>query len=93
MVRVYFEVRTGDGVTPDFEGQEFHDLTQARSEADAALRELLAEEIFAAVPLQPRSFAIHDEAGQLLAVVRLTATLDKQEHCPANLEHPHPSSR
>jgi hypothetical protein len=93
MVRFYFELRTGDGVTPDFEGQEFHDLTEARSEADSALRELLAEDIFAAVPLQPRSIAIHDEAGQLLAVVRLIATLETQEHCPVNPEHPYPSSR
>jgi hypothetical protein len=84
MVRFYFEMRLGDGVLPDVEGEEFENLIGARWEAEMVLRELLADDIAAAKPLQPRSVAIHDEDGHLLALVRLIATLQKEERCPDN---------
>jgi hypothetical protein len=82
MVRFYFEMRNGQDVIPDLEGEEFSNLTDAKTEAEAVLRELIGDEIASAAPLQPRSIAIHDEDDQLLAVVRLTATLEKEERCP-----------
>ena len=80
MVRFYFEIRHGDGtVLPDFEGQTFAHLSDARAEAEASLRELIAADITSAAPLQPRSIAIHDEDGKMLAVVELVATLHKED--------------
>ena len=83
MARFYFEMRKGDGLIPDMEGEEFGTLAEARREAEQALREFVADDIAAGAPLQPRSCAIHDEDGRLRAVVRLIATLEKEEHCPA----------
>jgi hypothetical protein len=76
MGRFYLSVLTGGHVIPDREGEEFENLTDARQEAEAALRELVAEDIASAAPLQPRSIAIHDGDGHLLAIVRLSATLE-----------------
>ena len=75
MVRFYFEMRDGGGAIQDFEGEEFKDLTDARKEAQAALRELVAGDIASAAQLRPRSIAIHDEHQNILAVVGAIATL------------------
>ena len=83
MARFYFEGRKGDSVIPDREGEEFADLRDAKREADAVLRELLGDDIASGAPLQPRSIAIHDENQNMLAVVRLVATLEKEERCAA----------
>jgi hypothetical protein len=79
MARFYFELREGDNVTPDDEGEQFVNLTEARSEAKTSLRELIAEEIKSAAPPRPRSITIRDEDKNVLAVVRLTATLEEEE--------------
>jgi hypothetical protein len=91
MVRFYFEMRDGDGVIPDIEGEEFKNLTEARTEAEAVLRELVADDIAAARPLQPRSCAIHDGDGQLLVVVRLLAVLEKEERSAGAKDSPQTS--
>ena len=70
MAKFYFEMCRGDGVISDREGQEFKNLAEARMEAEAVLREWLADDLFAAAPLQPRSISIHEGDGHPLAVVR-----------------------
>jgi hypothetical protein len=81
MVRFYFEMRHGDVVIPDLEGEEFENLIEGKREAEAVIRELIGEDIASAAPLHPRSISIHDEDGHALAVVRLIVTLEKEERC------------
>jgi hypothetical protein len=71
----------GGTIIPDFEGQEFATLAEAKREAEAVLRELIGDDIATAAPLHPRSIAIHDEDHNLLAAVSLIATLEKEERC------------
>ena len=75
MVKLYFDVRKGDELIPDLEGEEFEDLAQAKNEAEAALRELLGEDIRTAAPLVPRSIIIRDEQGGELAAVELSGAV------------------
>jgi hypothetical protein len=81
MVRLYFEMRKGDRLIQDLEGQEFKNLTEAKMEAEAVLREQIADDIASEAPLQPRSIAIHNKDQNILAVVGLSATLEKEVRC------------
>jgi hypothetical protein len=75
MGRFYLKVHAGGHVIP-VEGEEFKDLPEAQREAEAALRELVAADIVSGAELKPKSIAIHDDADHLLAVVRVSATLE-----------------
>jgi len=74
-MKVYFDVRKGDELISDLEGEEFEDLAQAKKEAEAALREVLAEDVGKDAPLVARSITIRDEHGNELAAVKLEAAI------------------
>ena len=75
MVKVFFQVQRGDTVIPDLERAEFHDLADAKKDAEAALHEMLGEAIGHAEPLQQTSITIMDEHRNVLATVQLKAAV------------------
>jgi hypothetical protein len=77
MARFYFHVRTGDELAHDPEGSDLVDLAEARREALAAARELLANAIKAGKEQIPDAFVIADEAGRPIETVPLAVVLPK----------------
>jgi len=77
MARFYFHVRTGDELAHDPEGSDLADLAEARREALAAARELLANAIKAGKEQIPDAFVIADEAGRAIETVPLAVVLPK----------------
>jgi hypothetical protein len=75
MVKVFFQVHRGGTVIPDLEGVEFQDLALAKKDAEAALHEILAEDIGHEQPLQQTSITIMDEHRNVLATVQLKAAV------------------
>jgi hypothetical protein len=73
MVKVFFQVQRGETVIPDLEGVEFPDLADAKKDAEAALHEILAEDIGHERPVQHCSITIMDEHRNVLATVQLKA--------------------
>jgi hypothetical protein len=73
MVKVFFQVQRGDTVIPDLEGADFPDLADAKRDAEAALHEILAEDVGHERPLQHSSITIMDEHRNVLATVQLKA--------------------
>ena len=77
MGRFYFQLRAGDELLTDDEGQDWPDLSAARREAEQAARELLAEAIRAGKEEIPEAFVIADEDGREIDIVPLAAVLPK----------------
>jgi len=75
--RFYFQLRAGDELLTDDEGQDWPDLSAARREAEQAARELLAEAIRAGKEEIPEAFVIADEDGREIDIVPLAAVLPK----------------
>ncbi len=69
MTRYYFNIRCKDGLIEDTEGQEVRSLEEARAEAVASARELLAEAVLLGQKFDHRAFEISDEAGATIEVV------------------------
>ena len=77
MGRFYFHIRTGDELAHDPEGSDLADISEARREALAAARELLANAIKAGKEQIPDAFVIADEAGRAIETVPLAVVLPK----------------
>ena len=75
MIKVFFDIRTGDTVIPDLEGAFFHDLADAKKDAEAALHEMLAEDVGHEQPIQQSSITIMDEERNALATVQIKAAV------------------
>lgn len=71
MPRYFFHVRDEDRLIEDQDGSELPDLEAARTEAAAAAREILAEQIRTGKEMSGRSFEITDDTGKVLATVTL----------------------
>jgi hypothetical protein len=69
MARYYFNIRHSDGVIEDQEGQELRSLEEARAEAVASARELVAESVLLGHSIDHRAFEISDETRSTIAVV------------------------
>jgi hypothetical protein len=77
MARYYFNIRHSDGLIEDQEGQELRSLEEARAEAAASARELIAESVLRGQGLDHRTFEINDESGSTLAVVPFAEAIRK----------------
>jgi hypothetical protein len=73
VVKVCFEVHRGDEIIHDPEGAEFDDLAAAKKDAEAALPEMVGEDITTETPLVPRAIVILDDHHNPLATVQLKA--------------------
>ena len=70
MTRFFFHVRTGIELIADPEGCDLLDLSAAKSEGLAGLRDLVAERLGGGRPLVPTpEIEIGDHTGQTLATV------------------------
>jgi hypothetical protein len=69
MTRFYFNVREGDALLTDTDGQEFSDLNQARDEAISLSREIMADRILHGGAIGDRTVEIADETGKVLDTV------------------------
>lgn len=70
MRRFFFHLREGGTRIEDPEGQELPSLDAAKAEAEAAVREILAERIRSGRAIDGSCVEIADEAGRILATVR-----------------------
>jgi hypothetical protein len=75
MGRFYFHIRTGDELAHDPEGSDLADISEARREALAGARELLADAIKAGKERVPDAFVIADETGRAIETVPFAAVL------------------
>ena len=75
MIKVFFDIRRGNTVIHDLEGAFFHDVADAKKDAEAALHEMLAEDIGHETPLQRSSITIMDEDRNVLATVQIKAAV------------------
>jgi hypothetical protein len=78
MPRYYFNVRTGNDVTLDPEGEEMPDTDAARAEAILAAMQILAEKVSAGQLVDGQTFEIVDDSGEMVAVVPFQDALKLQ---------------
>ncbi len=69
MTRFYFHLRDHDSFEMDHEGQEFPRVEDARKEAEAAAREMVAEAVLTNSLIDGKAFEITTENGAVVAVV------------------------
>ena len=67
--RFFLHIRSGEELIEDPDVSELRDLDEARAEAIAGARDLLAEQLRLGKPLDGQRIEIYDEAGQLLATI------------------------
>lgn len=77
MSRYFFHVRSGEHLTTDDEGTECADVADARPQALASARELLADAIKASKNEIPDYFIIADANGRELMTVPFIEALPK----------------
>ena len=70
MPRYFFHIRNGGDLIEDYDGLELPDVAAARDECSKAMREILAEKEWQAVPLECE-FIIVDDLGLTVAVVSI----------------------
>jgi hypothetical protein len=70
-------IRQGDELLEDWEGQEFPSLSEARTEAVLSARELMAARIAAGkMPDGHTKFEIADESGKTVLVMPFRAAIE-----------------
>jgi hypothetical protein len=69
MPRYFFNVREGDTLSRDTEGQELVDVQAARREAFCASREILGEKLLHGGSLDHRTIEITDDSGAVVDMV------------------------
>jgi hypothetical protein len=75
MPRYYFHIREGDKFERDPEGSEHASPEEARREALAAAREMVAEAVLHDELIDGRTFEVADENGALVAVVAFKSVI------------------
>ena len=68
MPKYFFHIRDGEELITDDEGADLPDLEAARKEATLTAREIIAESVGSAEPLDHLIVEIWDETGPLEAV-------------------------
>jgi hypothetical protein len=76
MARIFFHQRHGDTLVKDPEGTDYDDLAVAKREAEAALHEMLAEDIDAERPLEPMSIELTNENGEVIATIDIKGSVE-----------------
>lgn len=74
-MRLYLHVRETDRFVEDPDGQDFDTIEEAREEAKAAARDLLAAKLKAGEVIDNQRFEICNEAGEVLGIVRFKDVL------------------
>ena len=74
-MRYFLHVKRGDLVIEDLEGSEYRDVEEARQEALAAGKEILANAIQEGKDVTEDVILIADESGHELAIVPIIETL------------------
>ena len=75
MPRFYFNVREGQNLHRDPQGQELPDFEAARKEALHSSREIIAERILHGGSIDSRTIEITDETGVVVDTVQTTEVL------------------
>jgi hypothetical protein len=75
MPRFYFNVREGQNLHRDPQGQELPDFEAARKEAVNSSREIIAERILHGGSIGSRTIEITDEAGAVVDTVEMREVL------------------
>lgn len=70
MAPFFFHVRTDQGLIMDPEGSHLPDLSAAQQEALTALRQIVADRLRGARPLDVQQIEIADDSGRTLMVVQ-----------------------
>jgi hypothetical protein len=77
MPRFHMNIRRGDVLLEDWEGQEFPSLSEARAEAVLSARELMAARVAAGkMPDGHARFEIADESGKTVLVMPFGAAIE-----------------
>ena len=74
-MRYYFDIREGDNLEEDVEGIDLPSSDAAHSEALAAARDMVAEYVRYAVPIDGMTFVIRDEHGKVVGEVPLMSAV------------------
>ena len=72
---LFLHIREGNHLIRDDEGADFADVADAKREAEASLREMLAEDIKNRRPVQHRVIEMTDDAYNILATVEMRPAL------------------
>ena len=89
MPRYYFHIRNGGNLTVDEEGRNFPDISAARKEIMAGVREMIAENLRLGATIYGQQFEIVDESGAIVDVVELKdVILDRFGAVPARPKNP-----
>ena len=76
MALFFFNIRNGNGFTPDEEGRELATLDEARTEAIRDIRSIVSDEVkHGQADLRGR-VEVTDEGGELLATIQFTEAVD-----------------
>ena len=76
MPRFYMNIRHGDELLADDEGQEFSSLDEARAEAVMSARELMAEKVASGKKPANSRFEITDASGRLVLTMPFWEAID-----------------
>jgi hypothetical protein len=82
VARVFFDLNVANEWVRDEEGVEFKDVADAKADAAAALHEMVAADIEAQLPVQPRSIIIRDEHGTTLVRVKMRGYVEMVQDTP-----------
>jgi len=71
MPKFHLHIRDGDAMIRDEEGQEFVDAAEARVEAEAAVREILATVLTGNPPRFIRTIQLADDEGKVVVTISM----------------------
>jgi uncharacterized protein DUF6894 len=77
MPRFHMNIRKGDELLEDWEGEEFPSLLEARIEAVQSARELMSARMAAGKMPDFSRFEIADESGKIVLVMRFEEAIDR----------------
>ncbi|WP_427025995.1 DUF6894 family protein [Aureimonas ureilytica] len=76
-MRLYLNIRSGNTLIRDPDGEEFTSLKEARQEAACSARELIAEDLKSGRPFNDRSFEISDITGNVISTLTFSDALPR----------------
>lgn len=84
MARYFFDIRSGEVLNKDLEGEEHETLSSAENEAIQSAREMMAEAIKSGrSTAKGKVFELTDVKGQVLSSIAFTDVLQLRDDTPA----------
>ena len=84
MARYFFNIRSGEVLNKDLEGEEHETLSSAENEAIQSAREMMAEAIKSGrSTAKGKVFELTDVKGQVLSSIAFTDVLQLRDDTPA----------